>query len=371
MDLFSKACGDFGLTISTKKTEMLFQQAPATPYTEPTIIVNGGKLKVAEKFLLMIIHISYPGQALLSVGFMTKYGKEEVSSWRPSSKYIAQSSCPPYSTPVKPGQCTVGQTAQIFSHVLPQKHQAHQMAGQNSWHRGTPESRDGERLRHAQVFPAQMGRSCLSHVWWTSTKTSLLWRAEGGHIFPRGTKKVLQRLLEGVLEMLQHQPRLLGRSCTRELCLAHLAQIWVSGYETSRIPEQQQKRQHRKSRLGTASLTNSAPAFACPFCNQTFRARIGLISDLRTHSIQWFEGVVVILSNEGWTTTHGGEYIIMKYLFWKLTFPLSWIYLLHIMIKLFYVLLYQYSLLNVIVLYFLKNKLKFHMEFVQTTFYSK
>ncbi len=114
MDLFSKACDDFGLTISTKKTEVLFQQAPATPYTEPTIIVNGEKLKVAEKYLLMIIHISYPGQALLSVGFMTKYGKEEVSSWRPSSKYIAQSSCPPYSTPVKPGQCTVPKQLKYF-----------------------------------------------------------------------------------------------------------------------------------------------------------------------------------------------------------------------------------------------------------------
>ncbi len=62
-------------------------------------------------------------------------------------------------------------------------------------------------------------------------------------------------------------------------------------YEKSRIAEQQQKRQHPMSRLGTASLRNSASAFACPFCNQTFRVRIGLISYLRTHNIQWFEEV--------------------------------------------------------------------------------
>ncbi len=53
MDQFSKACDDFGLTISTKKTEVLFQQAPATPYTKPTIIVNGEKLKVADKFVYL------------------------------------------------------------------------------------------------------------------------------------------------------------------------------------------------------------------------------------------------------------------------------------------------------------------------------
>lgn len=41
-----------------------------------------------------------------------------------------------------------------------------------------------------------------------------------------------------------------------------LVRSGVSGDETSRITEQQQKRQHRKSRLGTASRTNLAPAFA-------------------------------------------------------------------------------------------------------------
>ncbi len=51
MDKFSKACDDFGFTISTKKTEVLFQQAPATPYIEPT--VNGEKINVADKFVYL------------------------------------------------------------------------------------------------------------------------------------------------------------------------------------------------------------------------------------------------------------------------------------------------------------------------------
>ena len=48
-----KACDDFGLTISIKKTEVLHQPAPATPYVEPNITVNGQKLAVTDKFVYL------------------------------------------------------------------------------------------------------------------------------------------------------------------------------------------------------------------------------------------------------------------------------------------------------------------------------
>ena len=41
MDNFSSACDSFGLTISTKKTEVMFQPAPRNAYTEPSITVKG------------------------------------------------------------------------------------------------------------------------------------------------------------------------------------------------------------------------------------------------------------------------------------------------------------------------------------------
>ena len=53
VDQFSKACDDFGLTISIKKTEVLHQPAPATPYVEPNITVNGQKLAVTDKFVYL------------------------------------------------------------------------------------------------------------------------------------------------------------------------------------------------------------------------------------------------------------------------------------------------------------------------------
>ena len=50
VDRMSKACDNFQLTISTKKTEVVHQSAPGKPYSEPTITVNGQKLQVVDKF---------------------------------------------------------------------------------------------------------------------------------------------------------------------------------------------------------------------------------------------------------------------------------------------------------------------------------
>ena len=43
IDRMSKACDNFQLTISRKKTEVVHQPAPGKPYSEPTITVNGQK----------------------------------------------------------------------------------------------------------------------------------------------------------------------------------------------------------------------------------------------------------------------------------------------------------------------------------------
>ena len=50
VDRMSKACDNFQLTISTKKTEVVHQPAPGNPHSEPTITVNGQKLQVVDKF---------------------------------------------------------------------------------------------------------------------------------------------------------------------------------------------------------------------------------------------------------------------------------------------------------------------------------
>ena len=44
------ACDNFGLFISTKKTEVMPQPVPRKPYVKPNITIKGQQLKVVEKF---------------------------------------------------------------------------------------------------------------------------------------------------------------------------------------------------------------------------------------------------------------------------------------------------------------------------------
>lgn len=49
-DLFSTACNNFALTISTKKTAVMYQPAPGKTYQEPTVTVSGQRLAAVDKF---------------------------------------------------------------------------------------------------------------------------------------------------------------------------------------------------------------------------------------------------------------------------------------------------------------------------------
>ncbi len=49
MDKFLSACNAFGLTISTKKTEVIYQQAPHKEYNKLAITSNGESLKTVDR----------------------------------------------------------------------------------------------------------------------------------------------------------------------------------------------------------------------------------------------------------------------------------------------------------------------------------
>ena len=57
VDQVSDSCDCYDLTISIKKTEVVYQPAPGKPYKEPTITVKGQRLQVVDKF-------TYPGSTL-------------------------------------------------------------------------------------------------------------------------------------------------------------------------------------------------------------------------------------------------------------------------------------------------------------------
>ena len=63
VDEVSDSCGNYYLTISIKKTEVVYQPAPGKPYKEATIIVKCHRLQVVDKFtylgstLSRVVHI--------------------------------------------------------------------------------------------------------------------------------------------------------------------------------------------------------------------------------------------------------------------------------------------------------------------------
>ena len=50
VDQVFDSCDSYDLTISIKKTEVVYQPAPGKPYKEPTITVKGQRLQVVDKF---------------------------------------------------------------------------------------------------------------------------------------------------------------------------------------------------------------------------------------------------------------------------------------------------------------------------------
>ena len=63
VDQVSDSCDSYDLTISIKKTEVVYQPTPGKPYKEPTITVKGQRLQVVDKFtylgstLSRVVHI--------------------------------------------------------------------------------------------------------------------------------------------------------------------------------------------------------------------------------------------------------------------------------------------------------------------------
>ena len=86
MNKFSSACDSFGLTISTKKTEVMFQPAPRKAFTEPSITVKGVTLKVVESFaylgsiLSRSVHIDNEVDARIAKA-STAFGRIRKKVW--------------------------------------------------------------------------------------------------------------------------------------------------------------------------------------------------------------------------------------------------------------------------------------------------
>lgn len=65
VNLFSKVCDNFGLTISLKKTEVIFQPEPGKQYEEPNVFVKDQKLLVTWLIFRNSLSVQYSSYQLL------------------------------------------------------------------------------------------------------------------------------------------------------------------------------------------------------------------------------------------------------------------------------------------------------------------
>ena len=140
MDLFAKACDDFGLTISTKKTEVMHQPAPAAPYTEPNITVDGQRLAVVDKFVYLGSTLSRSITHCQSQRCLRQTERPGLGAPVPEARNQTESlQGSYYSIPAlckRDMDCLqpACQTTQILPHEMSEDPASHQVAGQSSRH---------------------------------------------------------------------------------------------------------------------------------------------------------------------------------------------------------------------------------------------
>ena len=294
VDKFSDACDNFGLTISTKKTEVMHQPAPGKPYVEPNISVNGKRLNVVEKFTYLGSTLSRT--AVIDDEVNTRLAKASASFGR-LHKNVWDRNGITIETKIKVYKAVVLTTL---------------LYGCESW---TVYQRHVKRLNHFHTTRLRqllgikwqdripdtevLTRANLPSINTMLMQTQLRW---AGHVVRMPDHRLPKKLLFGEL---QHGKRSLGgqkkrfkdnlKVSLKAFGISHNfweqaamdRQKWraavrsgAQSHEADRTAAAEQRREDRKR---NASMPQTASTIPCPHCTKTFRARIGLTSHLRTH----------------------------------------------------------------------------------------
>lgn len=292
---FLSACKNFGLTISIKKTEVMFQPAPGSQYHEPQIKVNEQTLQAVENFTYLGSTLSC--NANIDAEINSRISKASSAFGRLREKVWERRGIS-LKTKLKVYRAVVlttlfygCETWTAYRKHERQLNHFHLRCLRNLLHiRWQDKVPDTEVLKQAD-FPSAIT---------TMRKAQLRW---AGHVSRMSDTRIPKQLLYG--ELSQGKRKVGGQrkrfkdslkvslkdfsiSPDTWETLAADRPSWRSAITTGaktaeerRTQTAEQKRQMRKAR---ATSTNStAPTHFCPTCGRGFLARIGLTSHLRTH----------------------------------------------------------------------------------------
>ena len=270
VDQVSDSCDSYDLTISIKKTEVVIQPAPGKPYKEPIITVKGQRLQVVNKFsylgstLSRVVHINDEANA--------RIGKASAAFGRLHGSILDQSSIrldtklKIYRTVVLPTLLYACETWTVYQRHAKQMNHFH-----TSCLRKLLKIKRQDRIPDTEILK----RAGMQSVHTLLKLAQLSWT---GHVIRMPDESLPKKILYGEL-----QKRYKDTSKPPLKTLTYEQRSGAGKYEAKRISEAEQKRVQRKARAEASPTELSSSDFSCAICNRQFRAKIGLISHLRTH----------------------------------------------------------------------------------------
>ena len=195
MDQVSNSCDSYDLTISNKKTEVVYQPAPGKPYKEPTITVKGQRLQVVDKFTYLgstssiVVHIDDEVNARIAKA-SAAFGRLRGSIWNQSGIRL--------DTKLKVFRSVVLSTLLCETWTVYQRHVKRLNHFHTSclrkllkikWQGRIP---DTEVLKRAgmqcaccsEIGVVKIDRPLYQNAWWTFAKENPLWRTSSRKTLP-------------------------------------------------------------------------------------------------------------------------------------------------------------------------------------------
>ena len=297
MQKVSDSCDSYDLTISIKKTEVVYQPAPGKPDKEPTITVKGQRLQVVDKFtylgstLSRVVHIDDEVNARIAKA-SAAFGRLRGSIWdqigiRLDTKLKIYRSV---GLPTLLYACETWTVYQLHAKRLNHCHTSClRKLLKIKWQDRIPDTevlkRAGMQSIHTLLKLAQLRWTGLvirmpdEHL----PKKILYGELQVGKCSHGGQKKSYKDTLKSSLKAFNILTKSWEQITQDRTKWRGLIKRRAGEYKAKRISKAEQKRAQRKARAKASPTELSSSDLSCSICNRQFRAKIGLISHLRTH----------------------------------------------------------------------------------------
>ena len=295
LDLFSQSCDNFGLTISIKKTEVLFQPAPGKPYIEPDIKIKGETLKAVDRFTYLGSTLSQKANIDIEINSRVakasaSFGRLRKSVWERRGLSL-KTKLKVYSAVVLTSLLYGSETWTVYTRHARQLNHFHLTCLRRllriKWQEKIPDTEVLERAGQISVQTLLLKSQArwAGHVVRMSDdrlpKQLLYGELKEGKRTVGGQKKRYKDTLKSTLKELKISTDNWEAVASDRPAWRTAVRTGARSAESRRITAAQSKRAARKARA--ASSADLAPTVPCPTCGRFLRSRAGLAGHMRVH----------------------------------------------------------------------------------------